>query len=528
MGYYLQKSLRINQTKIIITYNIGLVNNIMSTENTIKFCPNCGKKTMPNAKFCIECGYEFALLYKNNTINEKSNEETTIEETIPENNKETETTQEDFEIKIPQKQENHAKTLKQENKSNSFDIVRPSSENKPKKHVKKDFNILKQTQPQEKNNTQKESVPVELSHLECPSCGNRMQKSQKSGLLSKNTYHSCNNCLITFRENKEYLVLEKEPEFTRFKSKLHLKKYTPNQWNEILHGNYTPDEVSNITSWHFEETTNISCPACNHQLTKYKTGGLVTHYLVCQYCNLILEEHDNNQYTIFNSTEIYSPLWQYENKPLPTQQLRELFANEPEENKKQREITVQKQELQFREHEKLIKQQQDDMTAFVKSLESGTPMLIPPSDTTIVLKKNERPVYKTCNVALMEPRAVRTSSGGYGGASVRIAKGVTIHSGRTASKSESHDEIKVIDTGDLLITNQRVIFLGHNRTTNIDIKKIIAITSQQDTIQIQRSNKQKAEYFTNVQSTQPVSIDGRDYSIDIDGELLRKLILGFV
>ena len=68
--------------------------------------------------------------------------------------------------------------------------------------------------------------------------------------------------------------------------------------------------------------------------------------------------------------------------------------------------------------------------------------LPPLSDATIVLKKNEAPFKEMYNIALSEPRAVRRSTGSYDGGSVRIANVVTIHSGRTESSNESHDEIK--------------------------------------------------------------------------------------
>ncbi|MBR0472339.1 MAG: zinc-ribbon domain-containing protein [Methanosphaera sp.] len=547
----------------------------MSTEYNIKFCPNCGTKTIPNAKFCIECGYELASLYKQNSPNNNENDsnkninndsnipspenhinnletsqdnqknepENSLQNNLEETEQNTidtiETGKPVYELKItiPHQPENKDNEEVHQEKSNNqnFDIIRPATNNKPKinqnkkntQPIKKDFNVLKTQNQKPANNNQTQTTPKQEG-LPCPSCGNNMQISQKTGLLSGGTYHTCNNCLITFKANNENLVLTDEPEFTRFKSKLHLKRYTHKQWKEILSGNYTTDEVNKITKWKFEGQTNIPCPACSHELNKYKTGGFVTHYLVCKYCNLILEEHKNEKYTLYNSTETHSPLWKHEKNPLSIQELQGLFGHESPDEKKQRQLTVQAHEQLVKKQEKEKQQQKEDMELFAESIMTGKPMLPAPTDTTIVLKNKENPVYKVENVSLLEPRSVRTSSGGYGGTSVRITKGVTLHSGRTASKSESHDEIKLIDTGDLLITNQRIIFLGSNRTTNIDIKKIIAITSEENRIQIQRSNKQKPEYFTNVKSSEQVTINGRTYSVDIDGEMLRKLVLGLI
>ena len=106
----------------------------------------------------------------------------------------------------------------------------------------------------------------------------------------------------------------------------------------------------------------------------------------------------------------------------------------------------------------------------------------------LLLKKNEHPILELENITLQEPRAVRVSRGGYGGTSIRIAKGITLHTGGTRGRSESHDEIRNIDNGKLLITNKRIMFLGSNRTTNIDINKIVSIEDYLDGIKIQRSN----------------------------------------
>jgi hypothetical protein len=224
-----------------------------------------------------------------------------------------------------------------------------------------------------------------------------------------------------------------------------------------------------------------------------------------------------------------SPLWKYEKNLLTLDDIKNIIhTEESEETRLLRQKRVNEHDIKFRQLQLEEKRKQNDLIIFAQSLESGKPLLPVPSDTTIVLKKNEVPVYKMYDVGLSEPRAVRTSSGSYGGSSIRVAKGVTIHSVRTDSKSESHDEIQLIDQGDLLITNKRIIFLGSNRTTNIDLNKLISITSSDSSIQIQRSNKPKPEYFSNIQANETIQIDGRQHTVVVDGEMLKKLIMGLV
>jgi hypothetical protein len=62
------------------------------------------------------------------------------------------------------------------------------------------------------------------------------------------------------------------------------------------------------------------------------------------------------------------------------------------------------------------------------------------------LKKDEKINLTIHNVTFMEPRAVRYTTGGGAGASVRVSKNVRIRTGGGRAKSESVDEIKKIDT----------------------------------------------------------------------------------
>jgi len=500
----------------------------MSTNNIMKFCPYCGSEIIANARFCINCGSDLKTIYDELKANEKEDipqkknlnkniKETAYQDNINSSNETLNKPNKDFSLLNNSKYE--------QDTNNNFDVVRPATSdynNQPTNNIKAN-NQEKYMQYEQKNNVN----PVIYSEYSCPLCEDTMIKTFKSGLLSKSTFHSCNHCFLTFKEQHNQLTLEDEPNFTRIHSKLHNKKYTYDEWKKLFKGGYLTDVFKTSFTWKLEAPTPINCPACNHQFNRHNKSG--SHYLICQGCFLTLQEHKNGQYSLYDCIENFSPLWKYEKSRLTLEQMRNIIQNEQsDETKIFRQAFVQKNEKRIQEEENKLKQEQHDLELFNQSLSSGKPLLPAPTDTIIVLKKNEVPIYKINNVSLSEPRAVRTSKGRYGGASVRVMKGVTLHSGTSTSTSTSHDEIKFIDRGELLITNKRIVFLGQNRTTNIDLNKIIAITTRNNEIQVQRSNKQKPEYFTNINSTQNVMIDGRSYTVDINADMVKKLIMGLV
>jgi DNA helicase HerA-like ATPase len=115
---------------------------------------------------------------------------------------------------------------------------------------------------------------------------------------------------------------------------------------------------------------------------------------------------------------------------------------------------------------------------------------------SIALHKNEEALCHA-PTTLVEPRAVRTWRSSYGGPSVRIAKGLSFRFGASAGSSESHEEMRPIDVGTLVLTNQRMIFVGSKRTIGLPIEKIIGIDDEGyfNRLRLNREGKQKAEIF---------------------------------
>lgn len=135
-----------------------------------------------------------------------------------------------------------------------------------------------------------------------------------------------------------------------------------------------------------------------------------------------------------------------------------------------------------------------DLEWFTEKVYTGE-IKLPAENCPIILKKTETPILVLPNVSLKEPHTVHTSIGGYGGPTIRIAKGISFRLGGASSRSVSHEEIQTIDQGTLTITNKRLSFTGKMKTLNYNLNKIISIAEYEEGIAIQRENKQKTEYF---------------------------------
>ena len=117
------------------------------------------------------------------------------------------------------------------------------------------------------------------------------------------------------------------------------------------------------------------------------------------------------------------------------------------------------------------------------------------NSSPFLMQKNEEVVCCIPAVGLREPRAIRTTTGVYGGPSFRVAKGVTMRTGVSRSTSSSHEEVKDIDGGDLVITNQRIFFVGAKRTVNLPFKKIVSLEPYSNSIILHKDGREKAQHF---------------------------------
>lgn len=110
---------------------------------------------------------------------------------------------------------------------------------------------------------------------------------------------------------------------------------------------------------------------------------------------------------------------------------------------------------------------------------------------SIALKPGEQAFLEE-QVTLKETRSFtkRSSTGG----ALRVMKGVYV--GGSSGTSRSHNEWRDIDTGTLIITNQRIIFDGRMENRVMPIDRILSVNPLLDGIEVSIENKQKSSFFT--------------------------------
>jgi len=119
---------------------------------------------------------------------------------------------------------------------------------------------------------------------------------------------------------------------------------------------------------------------------------------------------------------------------------------------------------------------------------------IPIIKSSIFLKEGEFAFLEE-NTDLRETRAVRIFSGGSRGVGFKVAKGTSIRIGGFSGISESNQEWRTLDTGKLVITNQRLIFNGSKENRSFPIKKILSIETFTNSIKISIDGRAKSLNF---------------------------------
>lgn len=106
----------------------------------------------------------------------------------------------------------------------------------------------------------------------------------------------------------------------------------------------------------------------------------------------------------------------------------------------------------------------------------------------ISLHKNEVCYFQT-RIQWYEDRTV-TDSISYSGfsTSVRITKGVSYRVGSYKPYRQVHNELIQIDTGTLFVTNQRIIFMGAKKNSNIKYDNILSIVPHTDGVGIEKQS----------------------------------------
>ncbi len=107
-------------------------------------------------------------------------------------------------------------------------------------------------------------------------------------------------------------------------------------------------------------------------------------------------------------------------------------------------------------------------------------------DVPAILRGEEYPVL-VLNCSLYEERNYRN----YYGGSFRVTKGVSLFAGQ----SRSQTELQKLDNGSLIITDERLIFIGNKRNTNIEYTNLLSLECYDNCVTVHKIGKSRAEVF---------------------------------
>jgi len=164
--------------------------------------------------------------------------------------------------------------------------------------------------------------------------------------------------------------------------------------------------VSAETSW------VDKCPVCKSgklsPITKKKLFGLgTTENIKCDSCSAVFVQK-GEKYKLTKVQETSNTVWQeYRNQSLTEREWKNI-AYGGMSDAKQKEV---------------------DMEYWMTQLKEGSIPIRMGGEAPIILKKKEDLIFALPNTSLWEPRAVRRTTGGYGGPSFRVAKGVFLEWG---------------------------------------------------------------------------------------------------
>jgi len=102
------------------------------------------------------------------------------------------------------------------------------------------------------------------------------------------------------------------------------------------------------------------------------------------------------------------------------------------------------------------------------------------------LQNAEYLVWVFSGVDYLEERIHRQYSGGYGGFSIRVARGLYYHTGAFRGRPVESASLDHTDRGTLGITNLGIYFTGSIKVFRVPYKKIVAFEPFSDAVQITR------------------------------------------
>jgi hypothetical protein len=109
----------------------------------------------------------------------------------------------------------------------------------------------------------------------------------------------------------------------------------------------------------------------------------------------------------------------------------------------------------------------------------------------IVIQKSEQCYFKIESVNWYELRSVRQKPSHYN-SNLKILKEFYLNSESYKSMNNSVNYMKYIDTGNIYLTNKRIIFAGSSKNINIRFEKILRLTPKSDGIEIDKETGKAA------------------------------------
>lgn len=289
-------------------------------------------------------------------------------------------------------------------------------------------------------------------------------------------------------------------------------------------------EVSESDVKNDSTTTKNNCIICKSGemktiIHKGSFGFGTKNTLECNNCGAVFEKK-GDKYKLSNITDTNQSIWiKYRHQTLTEDEWIRIGEGGISDSE---QLKINAQRIEREKHE-IQAQQESDLKQFLTEIQTGKLNIKSNTPSPVILKKNENLSIVMYNVSLEEPRSVRQTHAAYGGPTIRVAKGVSFRLGGASARSESHEEIRVVDQGTLILTSKRLIFIGSKRTTNIDLRKIMAIEAYTDAIESQRENKQKTEYFKGINKTSiNFTINNRKYTTPVSGVVLKAAIQGAI
>lgn len=112
---------------------------------------------------------------------------------------------------------------------------------------------------------------------------------------------------------------------------------------------------------------------------------------------------------------------------------------------------------------------------------------LPVLDTPVFLNYGEVAVYHSQATRQETKNRVIGRTGSYGGGTVRIAKGLSIHTGGSSSRP-IYGDVSMQYPGEFIITNERIIFLSNQKGFELKHQSITAATAYKDGFAFQSKN----------------------------------------